>query len=37
MLMRCRECSREQGIGECCDQIDDQTWERIAGRPCDRA
>jgi len=37
MTLRCRDCSREELIGAHLDEIDEQTWERIAARRCDRA
>jgi len=37
MKLRCRDCRREELIGAHLDEIDEQTWERIAARRCDRA
>jgi hypothetical protein len=31
------ECSRVYSIHEYRDEIDEETWEKIAARPCNRA
>jgi hypothetical protein len=35
--MRCTECGKEFPVGEYLDEIDEETWERIARRPANRA
>ncbi|MFN3481131.1 MAG: hypothetical protein ACK415_12220 [Thermodesulfovibrionales bacterium] len=35
--MRCTSCGRDYRISEYLDEIDEQTWEKISGRSCDRA
>jgi hypothetical protein len=31
------ECGRLYSVHEYVDEIDEETWERIASRPCNRA
>ncbi len=35
--MRCTVCGTEYPIGDYLQEIDDETWERISRRPCNRA
>jgi hypothetical protein len=36
MSLRCRDCRREETIGAHLEEIDEQTWQRIESRRCDR-
>jgi hypothetical protein len=31
------DCGKRFGLAEYLDEIDEKTWEKIAGRSCDRA
>jgi hypothetical protein len=35
--MRCTSCGKEFPITEYLDELDEETWEKIARRPSDRA
>ncbi|MEC4677092.1 MAG: hypothetical protein VST72_09285 [Nitrospirota bacterium] len=37
MNLRCMDCGKKFNVSEYIDEIDEKTWERIAGRSCDRA
>jgi hypothetical protein len=35
--MRCTACGREYPVSEYIDELDEESWELIARRPCNRA
>jgi hypothetical protein len=37
VAFRCTVCGEEYTINEYIKEIDDETWERISRRPCNRA
>jgi len=37
VTLRCTACGKDHPIKEYLDEIDEEMWERIARRPCNRA
>ncbi len=36
-MLRCTVCGREFSISEYINELDEETWEKISRRPCNRA
>jgi hypothetical protein len=37
VTLRCTWCGKEFPVKEYLDELDEETWEKIARRPCNRA
>jgi hypothetical protein len=37
VTLRCTACSKEFSVKDFIDEMDEETWEEISRRPCNRA